>query len=74
MMADTSRGNYADKHCAHCGIKGRCYLKHWGPLMRGKVVYLDECAVELRSVDGDGIEPTFDRETGERFEVVAHAD
>jgi hypothetical protein len=38
--------------------------------MRGKTGYLDECAVELRSVDGNGIEPTFDCETGERLAEV----
>lgn len=69
-MADTSRGDYSDKYCAHCGKKGECYLKHWGPLMRGKLVYFDECAVALRSVDGNGIEPTFDCDTGERLPLA----
>jgi hypothetical protein len=66
-MPDTIRSDYPDKFCAHCGKKGNCYLKHWGPLMRGNVVYLDECAVGLRSVDSNGIEPTFDCNTGERL-------
>lgn len=66
-MPDTSRGDYSDKYCAHCGKKG-CHLKHWGPLMKGKLVYLDECAAgPLRAVDGNGIDPTFDCDTGERI-------
>jgi len=65
-MADTSRGDYPDKFCAYCGKKGGCYLRHWGPLMRGNVVYLDECAAgPLRSINGNGIDPLFDSETGE---------
>lgn len=67
-MADTMRSDFPDKHCAYCGVKGRCYLKHWGPLMRGHVVYLDECAVELRSVGPEGIDPRFDCDTGEPME------
>lgn len=66
-MADTSRGDYSDKFCSHCGKKG-CYLKHWGPLMKYNVVYLDECAVELRSVDVNGIDPTYNCDTGEKLE------
>lgn len=68
-MADTSRGFYSDKHCAWCGKKGDCYLKHWGPLMRGAVVYLDQCAVELRSVGGNGVAPLYDCDTGQRIEA-----
>lgn len=66
-MADTIRSDYPDKYCAHCGNKG-CYLLHSGPLMRGKIVYLDSCAAgPLRFIDGKGVEPTFDCETGERL-------
>jgi hypothetical protein len=64
-MADTSRGDYSEKFCAHCGKQG-CYIKHWGPLMKGRVVYFDECiAGPLRAVDGNGIDQTYNCDTGE---------
>ena len=67
-MPDTLRAAFPEKYCAWCGKYGECYLKHWGLLMRGNIVYLDECAVELRSVGGEGIEPRFNCDTGERID------
>jgi len=63
-MPDTLRSAFPEKYCAWCGKRGGCYLKHWGPLMRGNAVYLDECAVQLRSIKGNGVEPRFDCDTG----------
>lgn len=67
IVPDTLRSSFPDKYCAWCGKKGECYFKHWGPLMRGKIVYLDDCIVELRSVSSEGVEPRFDSFTGEAF-------
>lgn len=68
-MADTIRSDYPEKFCAWCGSKG-CHLQHWGPLFKGKVVFLDNCAIELRSVDDNGVEPRFNCDTGEEINAT----
>lgn len=62
-MADTMRSDFPDKFCASCGSKG-CHILHWGPIMKGKRVYFDNCILML----GEDEPQLYDCETGQRTE------
>lgn len=61
-MADTLRSDFPDRYCANCGSKG-CHIKHWGPLMGYKMVYLDNCVIDMK----EGTKPKYDCNTGKEI-------
>lgn len=62
-MADTMRSDFPDSYCANCGSKG-CHILHWGPIMGGKRVTLDNCILML----GENSPQLYDCDTGARTE------